>query len=34
MCVSSYNFVGLTEKCNQKLNVLEFERKKIEEIKE
>ena len=32
MCVSSYNFVGLTEKCDKKFNVLEFERKKIEEI--
>ena len=34
MCVSSFHFVGLTEKCDQKFNVLEFERKKIEEIKE
>ena len=34
MCVSSFNFVGLTEKCDKKFNVLEFERKKIEEIKE
>ena len=34
MCVSSFNFVGLTEKCDKKIKVLEFERKKIEEIKE
>ena len=34
MCVSNFNFVGLIEKCDQKFNVLEFERKKIEEIKE
>ena len=33
LCVSSFNFVGLTEKCDKKINVLEFERKKIEEIK-
>ena len=26
MCVSSFNFVGLTEKCDQTFNVLEFER--------
>ena len=32
MCVSSVNFVGLTEKCDKKNNVLEFERRKIEEI--
>ena len=32
MCVSSINFVGLTEKCDKKFNVLEFERKKIEGI--
>ena len=34
MCVSSFNFVVLTEKCDKKFNVLEFERKEIEEIKE
>ena len=34
MYVSSFNFVGLTEECDKKVNVLEFERKKIEEIKE
>ena len=34
MCVSSFNFVGLTEKFAKTFNVLEFERKKIEEIKE
>ena len=34
MYVSSVNFVGLTEKCDKTFNVLEFERKKIEEIKE
>ena len=35
MCVSSLNFVVLTEKKNDKeFNVLEFQRKKIEEIKE
>ena len=34
MCVSSFNFAGLTEKCDKKFNVFEFERKKIEEIKE
>ena len=34
MCVSSFNFVGLTEKSDKNFNVLEFERKKIEEIKE
>ena len=33
MCVSSLIFVGLTEKCDKKF-VLEFEKKKIEEIKE
>ena len=33
ICVSSFNFVGLTEKCD-KINVLEFERKRTEEIKE
>ena len=26
-CVSSFNFEGLTEKCDKKFNVLEFERK-------
>ena len=31
-CVSSFNFVGLTEKCDKKNNVLESERKKIEGI--
>ena len=31
MRVSSFNFVGLTEKCDKKFNVLDFERKKIEE---
>ena len=34
MCVSNLNFVGLTEKFDKKFNVLGFERKKIEEIKE
>ena len=34
MCVSCFNFVGLTEKCDKEFNVLDFERKKIEEIKE
>ena len=34
ICVSSFNFVGHTEKRDKKFNVLEFERKKIEEIKE
>ena len=31
---SSFNFVGLTEKCDKKFNVLEFKRKKTEEIME
>ena len=34
MCVSNFNFVGLTERCDKKFNVLELERKKIEEMKE
>ena len=34
MCVSSFNFLGLAEECAKTFNVLEFERKKIEEIKE
>ena len=34
MCASSLNFVGLTEKREKTFNVLEFERKKTEEIKE
>ena len=34
MCVSSFNFVDLTEKCDKTFTFLEFERKKIEEIKE
>ena len=33
MCVSSFNFVGLSEKSDKKFNVLEFERKKIVEKK-
>ena len=28
MCVSRFNFVGLTEKCDKKINVLELVRKK------
>ena len=32
--VSSFNLVGLTEKSDKKYNILELERKKIEEIKE
>ena len=32
MSVSSFNFVGLTEKYDKKFNVLESERKKIEGI--
>ena len=34
MWIKFFNFVGLTEKCDKKINVLEFERKKIKEIKE
>ena len=34
MCVSSFNFVSLTEKCDNVFNVLELVRKEIEEIKE
>ena len=34
MYVSSFKFVGLTEKMTKNLMYLEFERKKIEEIKE
>ena len=33
VCIK-FQFVGLTEKGDKKFNVLEFERKKIEEIKE
>ena len=34
MCVSSFNIVRLTEKCDKKFNIFEFEKKKIEEIRE
>ena len=34
MCVSSFNFLDLTEKCDTKINVLEFERKVTEKKKE
>ena len=34
MRVSSFRFVGLTEKCDKKFNVLEFERRKLKKIKE